>query len=127
MFNCSLFYLKSKNVIISVVISMEVDQKLIGIRIMQRRKRLGLSQEKLAEQVGLSKNHISNIECGKSMPTTRFIMQICSILGETPDYYLIGKITEETEKFSELAKRLPNEHQRILCQILEIYLDQISH
>ena len=93
---------------------------------MQRRKALGLSQEELAEQVGLSKNHISNIECGKSMPTTRFILQICSILGETPDYYLIGKITEETDRISELVKRLPDKSQYVLCRVLEIYLDQIS-
>lgn len=87
---------------------------------------MGLSQEELAEQVGLSKNHISNIECGKSMPTTRFILQICSILGETPDYYLIGKITEETDRISELVKRLPDKSQYVLCRVLEIYLDQIS-
>ena len=87
---------------------------------------MGLSQEELAEQVGLSKNHISNIECGKSMPTTRFILQICSILGETPDYYLIGKITEETDRISELVKQLPDKSQHVLCRVLEIYLDQIS-
>ena len=104
----------------------EINEKLIGIRIMQRRKALGLSQEELAEQVGLSKNHISNIECGKSMPTTRFILHICSILGETPDYYLIGKITEETDRISELVKRLPDKSQYVLCRVLEIYLDQIS-
>lgn len=104
----------------------EISEKLIGIRIMQRRKALGLSQEELAEQVGLSKNHISNIECGKSMPTTRFILQICSILGETPDYYLIGKITEETDRISELVKRLPDKSQHVLCRVSEIYLDQIS-
>lgn len=110
-----------------VVMYVEINKKLIGIRIMQQRKALGLSQEELAEQVGLSKNHISNIECGKSMPTTRFILRICGVLGETPDYYLIGKITEETEKITDLAKRLPNESQHILCRVLEIYLDQIGH
>ena len=109
-----------------VVIYVEINEKLIGIRIMQRRKALGISQEELAERVGLSKNHISNIECGKSMPTTRFILRICDILGETPDYYLIGKITEETDRISELAKRLPNESQRVLRRILEIYLNQIA-
>lgn len=94
---------------------------------MQRRKALALSQDELAERVGLSKNHISNIECGKCVPTTRFVMQICDILGGTPDYYLIGKITEETDKITALAKRLPLESQRLLCRILETYLDEIGH
>lgn len=58
---------------------------------MQRRKALGLTQEELSEQIGLSKNHLSNIERGIYLPTTQAVMQICTALGETPDYYLILK------------------------------------
>lgn len=91
---------------------------------MQRRKVMGLSQESLAEQVGLSKNHISNIECGKYLPTTKLIMQICGILGETPDYYLIGKISEETDKITSLVKSLPIDSQKIVCRLIEAYLEE---
>ena len=105
---------------------MEINKKLIGTRIMQRRKAMGFSQEELAEQVGLSKNHISNIERGKHLPTTRCIMQLCSILGETPDYYLVGKISEETDSITSMVKELPMESQRIVRRLLETYLDEIS-
>lgn len=93
---------------------------------MQRRKALGLSQEVLAEQVGLSKNHISNIECGKYLPTTKLIFQICDILGQTPDYYLIGKISEDTDHVFSLIKCLPMDSQKILCRLIETYLEEIS-
>ena len=93
---------------------------------MQRRKALGLSQEVLAEQVGLSKNHISNIECGRYLPTTKFIFQICNILGETPEYYLIGKISEESDHILSLIKCLPMDSQKMLCRLIETYLEEIS-
>lgn len=109
-----------------MVINVEINKKLIGIRIMQRRKSLGLTQEYLAEKVGLSKNHLSNIECGKYLPTTQFILQICDILGETPDYYLIGKLTEEPSKLESLLGRLPTESQRIVCRLLEVYVEEIG-
>ena len=54
---------------------MNDSKRLIGLRIMQRRKELGLSQEKLAEKLGISKNHLSNIERGKYIPTTEFIFK----------------------------------------------------
>ncbi len=105
---------------------METNEKLIGIRIMQRRKSVGLTQDDLAEQIGLSKNHISNIERGKNLPTTKFILQICGIMGETPDYYLIGKISKETDDIMSLIKRLPPESQHVVRRLIETYLDEIS-
>lgn len=92
---------------------------------MQRRKAAGLTQEDLAEKVGLSKNHLSNIECGKYIPTTSFILKICEVLGKTPDYYLIGGIAEPTTDISALIKQLPPESQRILYALLETYLNEL--
>ena len=98
-------------------------QKLIGIRIMQRRKALKMTQEELAEQVGLSKNHLSNIERGVYLPTTQLVLRLCAVLGETPDFYLIGKITTETDEISSLIKRLPENSQKVVCRLIETYLD----
>lgn len=101
---------------------MNADKKLIGIRIMQRRKDKGLTQEQLAEQLDMSKNHISSIECGKYMPTTKFIMSLCDVLGGTPDYYLVGMPSDTTDKISELISQLPEQKQRIILKLLETYL-----
>lgn len=106
---------------------MNIDKKLIGIRIMIKRREKGISQEALSEIIGYSKNHISNIERGKYIPTTAFVFEICNALGETPDYYLIGNPTDETDKITTLVKTLPTYSQSILLKLLEVYISEINN
>ncbi len=100
-------------------------QNLIGLRIMQRRKELRLSQEKLAEKIGISKNHLSNIERGKYMPTTECIFKICSAMGNTPDYYLVGTPTSETDEIVNLIKTMPTSNQKKITELLRFYIDNL--
>ena len=105
---------------------LNLDRKLIGIRIMQKRKEHGFSQETLAEKIGISKNHLSNIERGNNTPTVNFIFDICRILGETPDYYLLGVISDETTEIQRQIRRLPEDKQHILLKLINTYLDCAS-
>lgn len=105
---------------------MEIDKKLVGDRIKRRRKAAGLTQEALAEQIGLSKNHLSNIERGRYLPTIETLLMICDALGQTPDYYLIGKLSPETDRISQMVKRLSEDSQRILYRLIETYLEERS-
>lgn len=104
---------------------MNDSKQLIGLRIMQRRKELGLSQEKLAEKLGISKNHLSNIERGKYMPTTECIFKICNTIGYTPDYYLIGAPIAETDEIVKLIKTLPRDKQQGIIKLLKFYIDNL--
>jgi len=106
---------------------MKIDKKLIGIRIMIKRKESGISKEELSEKIGYSKNHISNIERGKYVPTTAFMFEICNALGETPDYYLLGNSTENTDKITTLIKTLPEYSQNILLKLIELYISEITN
>ncbi len=108
--------------ILSMVIGMDINKKLIGKRIKHRREVAGFSQEQLAEQLNLSKNHISSIECGKSMLTTKSLIALCNVLGGTPDYYLIGEIAPEPDVVTALVQRLSPNEQKMLCRLLETYL-----
>ena len=94
---------------------------------MTKRKEKGLSQEDLSEKIGFSKNHISNIERGKYIPTTAYLFAICNALGETPDYYLIGSPTKETDRITALIKTLPDYNQTILLKLLELYISEIAN
>ncbi len=100
-------------------------QNLIGLRIMQRRKELRLSQEKLAEKIGISKNHLSNIQRDKYMPTTECIFKICSAMGNTPDYYLVGTPTSETDEIVNLIKTMPTSNQKKITELLRFYIDNL--
>lgn len=106
-----------------VVIGMDISKKLIGKRIKHRRELAGLSQEQLAERLNLSTNHISSMECGKSLLTTKRLLMLCDVLGGTPDYYLIGQITPESDTITTLIKRLTPDEQKTLCRLLNAYLE----
>lgn len=106
---------------------LNLDRKLIGIRIMQKRKEHRLSQEKLAEKIGISKNHLSNIERGNNTPTINFLVDICNVLGETPDYYLLGAISKETHEIEQLIRQLPTPQQNMLCILIKTYLDNVNN
>ena len=123
---CALFPFLHIHGILSLVISMEINKKLIGKRIKHRREIAGLSQEQLAERLNLSKNHISSIECGKSMLTTKGLIALCNVLGGTPDYYLIGEIVPETDAITTLIQRLSPNEQQMLYRLLDTYLGGVD-
>ena len=85
---------------------MTLDARLIGTRIMQKRKAYRYTQEQLSEMIGYSKNHISSIERGHTTPTTEFIFLICDVFNETPDYFLIGKNSEKSDELTSLINSL---------------------
>ena len=113
MFYCSLFSFPEKHGILSTVIDMDVDKKLIGKRIRHRREVAGLSQEQLAEKLALSTNHISSMECGKSLLTTKRLLDLCDILGGTPNYYLLGEIGPEADRITALIQKLSPESRKL--------------
>lgn len=102
---------------------MEFNKHLIGTRIMQRRKALGLTQEQLAEKTNISKTYLSSIERGKNTPTIELLFRLCNATDETPDYYLIGRITEETGPLQRLIESLPDSSKKMVCLLLQTYLD----
>lgn len=73
------------------MIILNVKYRKIGLRLAQRRKELGYTQPQLGERIGISKNHISQIENGKSFSLEVFL-DLCEALEITPDYILFGTI-----------------------------------
>ena len=66
-------------------------------RICELRKKLGLTQEKFAAQIGLSKNFIWMIEKGERIPSDRTIADICREFHVSENWLRTG----EGEPFSE--------------------------
>lgn len=93
---------------------------------MQRRKACGYTQEQLSEKIDYSKNHISSVERGLCVPTTQFIFKICEVLGETPDYYLIGKANSQTNEIAKLIESLPRNAQVITQKLIETYIENMD-
>jgi Predicted transcriptional regulators len=86
---------------------MEIDYKQLGNRISKERKKNNLTQEQLAEKIGMSVNHISNIENDYSIPSLETFIKICLALDVTPDTLLVGTVYAlETYMTDELIDRL---------------------
>lgn len=66
----------------------------IGERIFELRKAKGLSQEELAEQLGVSRQSVSKWETGTVMPDTENALAMSKILGVTTDFLLTGQNNE---------------------------------
>ncbi len=59
-------------------------------RIQQMRKKAGLSQEELADRVGVSRQAVSKWEGGQSSPDLENIVIMSDLFGVTTDYLLKG-------------------------------------
>ena len=80
----------------------------LGQRIMVRRKALQLTQEELAERLGVSTQMISNLELGKKAIRPENLARVCEILRVSADFILTGmdartKVNEVAEKLLQLT------------------------
>lgn len=106
------------------VIMKKIDkQAILGLRIMQRRKQLGINQSELAEQIGLSEHQISNIETGRSYPRMKSFIRICEILEVNADYFISGAMKDEIdENIIDMLSSLSQEEQKTVWKLLDAYI-----
>ena len=71
---------------------MELDYKTIGKRIKIARIKADLTQERLAERIGISPTHLSNIETGTTRVSLSTIISIANALSVTGDDLLCDNI-----------------------------------
>ena len=67
----------------------------IGKRIMDRRKKLGLTQEALAEKGEVTTQFVSYAESGKRVMRPENLLKISSALEVSADYLLTGEIIDK--------------------------------
>ena len=89
--------------------------KQMGERIYERRKALKLTQEQLAERLGVSTQMISNLELGKKAIRPENLIKLCSVLNISADFVLTGKTFDNT--VSNLSKKLNSLSSRELILV----------
>ncbi|MBP3672965.1 MAG: helix-turn-helix transcriptional regulator [Oscillospiraceae bacterium] len=80
---------------------MELDYKAVGKRIKIARIRKDLTQEQLAENVGLSPTHMSNIETGTTRVSLTAIVRIANALSVSTDTLLCDNVIRERVQFEK--------------------------
>ena len=74
-----------------------MDQEKIGVFISTLRKEHGMTQQQLADAIGVSNKTISKWECGKGMPELALIVPLCHILQ-------ISILLQETENSKKKSR-----------------------
>lgn len=87
-----------------------------GARLKDLRTTRGLTQEKLAEELGISWDHLCRVERGNRSFSIDLIIEIAVYFGVSTDYLLLGKRVNQVEnrkrllsvigELTELAKNL---------------------
>lgn len=76
----------------------------VGERLLELRKKKGLSQEELANVVGVSRQTVSKWEVGESTPDFDKILPLCEVFEITSDELLTGKKDIIVEKENDRRK-----------------------
>lgn len=83
----------------------------LGEKIYQARKKLGMSQETLAMQVGVSRQAVSKWETGETEPEIAKLRALSEVLGVSADWLLDEtEAACDTEQTTELAETQRVEH-----------------
>ncbi len=76
----------------------ELDFKLIGGKIKERRLYMNITQETMSSGLGVNPSHISNIECGRANPSLTALVRIANILECSIDYFISNEYTFESNQ-----------------------------
>ena len=92
----------------------------IGKRIIERRKKLGLTQEALAEKGDMTTQFVSYAESGKRAMRPENLLKISSALGVSADYILTGEIVDKDYLLlSDKMRKLTPSQLRLIENILD--------
>lgn len=102
-----------------------MNQTAIGSYISKKRREKNLTQEQLAEKLGVSNKTISKWENGKCMPDHSIIEQVCRELSVTLSELMDGEDAAESsmrvyddEQIFDLLRRTQElERQKIFCMV----------
>lgn len=104
---------------------MKTTKELLGARIKELRKVCGLSQEQLAEKIGVEPRHMSRIEVGKNYPTIDRLEKIAEALNvplkDFFDFMHLDSPDTRALKIDELVKGMNEDYQRIIYKIVRAF------
>lgn len=107
---------------------MNLNYKKLGDRVRLAREKKSLTQEQLAEEIGVSNNYISNIECNHSIPSLDTLVKICNVLGVTPDYVLLDSLYKSTEylrdDIAEMLKNCSSKTMHLISKVIKTIIEE---
>lgn len=103
-------------------------KQMIGIRIGDLRKQKGLTQEKLAEKMGVSPKYLSSIERGKENPTLDMIINLAQSLDVgIADIFTFIEVEDPSKRkflITSLLKEADEEQIKIALKVLKVIVSK---
>ena len=100
----------------------------VGVRIRVFRKQRGLTQEGLAARIDRSVETISNLECGRSLPSFETLVRLAESL-DVPirDFFEFGEDVAQSDAYRlELLTTLTEIARRLETRDLAVAVEQIK-
>ena len=102
--------------------------KGIGTRIKAGRVAAGLTQERLAEKVGISSTYLSAIECNVKDPKLATFIKIANAIGASADDLLADVLNvkqyEQYIEREERIRKLPLKEQNKIYRSLDVMIEE---
>ena len=100
-------------------------RELLGERIRYYRKKAGYLQPALAQELGVSKNTISNWEAGRARPDPDNIVQMCHVLGITPSqlFGFAGDLSEKEKSTLHQYRSLNGANKKLIDVMIGQLID----
>ncbi len=74
-----------------------MNKKNIGQNLGTLRRQCGMTQSQIAEQIGVSIDHISHVEIGKGSISLALLLKICKLMNVTPNDILAGEYEKKSD------------------------------
>ena len=102
-----------------------VDYKDLGARVRTLRREHSLTQEELAEQVGISPSFMGHIERGSRIASLETLVALCNTLKTSPAYLLGASLSDAFDE--NVPSHLSAEDRRRLSSFLRLANDTINN
>ena len=100
-----------------------VNYKDLGLRIRNLRRELHITQEELAEQIGLSASFLGHVERGSRVASLETLVALCNALHTSPQYLLAASL--EDELTAHIPTSLSPEDRAKLAAFLRLAQDAL--
>ena len=100
----------------------------IGKRIRNKREYMHFTREQLAEMAEISPQFLADIENGKKGMSFSTLVKLCSVLGTSCDYIILGKVTSVTNssELLDMIKSIDKKYLPLAEELLQTFIKTIS-
>jgi len=82
-----------------------MEEMTVGRLIKLKRKKVGLTAEKLADRIGVDRTYISKIENHGLVPSKKILLKITSVLKDNPTNYMISALQAKNKELLKSLER----------------------